>query len=112
MARVFDELAEPARFLGLQPLLTAVHEVGSAAGTRAFAATERVPVVGPFALSSRLRVELRPDADGKRVAFATRAPLGIRLRGAFETSWLRGSRRAISRMAVSPPFCLKDCKTY
>ena len=81
--RVFAELAEPARFLGLQPLLTAIRELPAAHGARAFAATERVPLVGPLALPSRLRVELRPDRAARRIAFATRAPLGISLRGAF-----------------------------
>ena len=81
--RVFAELVTPERFLGLQPLLTAIEERPGADGTRVFAATERVPVLGPLRVPSRLCVELRPDAEASRVEFATRAPLGIRLRGAF-----------------------------
>jgi hypothetical protein len=98
--RVFAELAEPARFLGLQPLLRSVREVESAPGTRTFVATERVPLFGPLALPSRLRVELRPDADRHRVAFATRAPLGIRLRGAFALAAADGATRVVESVEL------------
>jgi hypothetical protein len=82
--RVFAELSEPARFLGLQPLLASVREVPGVHGARCFEAVERVPIAAGWTLPSRLRVELHPDAAGTRVAFRTRAPLGIRLTGAFE----------------------------
>lgn len=98
--RVFAELAEPARFLGLQPLLTSVRELAGAPGTRTFAATERVPLVGALALPSRLRVELRPDAAAQRIAFATRAPLGIRLRGAFAVTEVDGATRVVESVEV------------
>lgn len=99
-SRVFAELAEPARFLGLQPLVTSVRELASAPGTRSFAATERVPIVGPFVLPSRLRVELRPDPAAQRIAFATRAPLGIRLRGAFDVTETAGATRVVESVEV------------
>jgi hypothetical protein len=80
---VLAELCEPARFLGLQPLLVEVREVAAPAGARAFEAVERVRLLGRIPLRSRLRVELAPDRAARRVHFATRAPLGIRLEGAF-----------------------------
>lgn len=83
LERVFAELAEPARFLGLQPLLTEVREIAAAPGVRAFEAVERVPLLGPIAAKNRLRVELTARPDAQRIDFATRAPLGIRLEGAF-----------------------------
>ena len=81
--RVFAELAEPARFLGLQPLLTEVREVPAAPGVRAFEACERVPLFGRLAVRNRLHVELTPLPAQDLVAFEARAPLGIRLVGSF-----------------------------
>jgi hypothetical protein len=81
---VFAELSAPERFLGLQPLLTAVREVAGPDATRCFEAVERVPLLAGWTLPSRLRVELAPSADATRVAFRTRAPLGIRLIGSFD----------------------------
>ncbi|MCU0670990.1 MAG: SRPBCC family protein [Myxococcota bacterium] len=83
LARVFAELAEPVRFLGLQPLLTSVREIAAGEGARAFEAMERVRLLGPLSMLSWLRVELRPDAAAGRIAFATHARLGVRLAGAF-----------------------------
>jgi len=99
--RVFAELAEPARFLGLQPLLVSVRELPSADGVRVFAATERVPIVGPIALPSRLRVELAPDAARHRIAFATRAPLGIRLDGAFALAESGGATHVVESVELA-----------
>jgi hypothetical protein len=94
LARVWAELSEPARFLGLQPLLVEVREVDAPPGARAFDAVERVQALG-VPLRSRLRVELRPDREGACVAFATRAPLGIRLSGAFALEALAPARTAV-----------------
>jgi len=91
---VWAELAEPARFLGLQPLLVEVREVAAAPGARAFEAVERVRVLA-LPLRSRLHVELRPDPQARRVGFATRAPLGIRLDGAFALEALAEGRTAV-----------------
>lgn len=99
--RVFAELVTPERFLGLQPLLTEIAELPAPAGVRAFAATERVPLLGPLTLPSRLRVELRPDAAGTRIEFATRAPLGIRLRGAFALSDASGGTRVVESVELA-----------
>jgi hypothetical protein len=99
-ARVFAELAEPARFLGLQPLLASVREIAGPPGARAFAASERVPVTGWLTLPSRLRVELRPDAEGRRIAFATRAPLGVRLAGAFDVIESDGATRVVESVEL------------
>lgn len=83
LARVFAELAEPMRFLGLQPLLTSVREIAASEGARAFEAMERIRLLGPLSMLSWLRVELHPDAAEGRIRFATRAGLGVRLAGAF-----------------------------
>ena len=98
--RVFEELAEPARFLGLQPLLTSVRELPGADGERVFTATERVPIAGPIALPSRLRVVLRPDSAARSVGFATRAPLGIALTGAFAVEGADGGARVVESVEV------------
>lgn len=105
--RVFVELVTPERFLGLQPLLTEIEELPGADGTRVFAATERVPLFGPLALPSRLRVELRPDAAGTRIAFATRAPFGIRLRGAFVLSETPAGTRVVESVELACPRWLR-----
>jgi hypothetical protein len=81
--RVFAELAEPSRFLGLQPLLTEVRELPAAAGLRVFEAVERVPIIGRIAVRNRLRVELTPLPAQDLIRFETSAPLEIRLVGAF-----------------------------
>jgi len=99
--RVFVELVTPERFLGLQPLLTGVEELPGADGARVFSATERVPVLGPLRLPSRLRVELRPDAARRRIEFATRAPLGIRLRGAFALSEAAAGTRVVESVELT-----------
>jgi len=96
---VWAELSEPARFLGLQPLLVEVREVEAAPGARAFEAVERVRVLA-LPLRSRLHVELRPDPQARGVAFATRAPFGIRLDGAFALEAL-GEKRTAVRESVS-----------
>jgi hypothetical protein len=101
--RVIEELATPARFLGLQPLLTDVAEVPAAPGARAFAATERVPLFGVVRVPSRLHVELRTDPARGRVAFTTGAPLGIRLRGAFECHEQADATRVVESVEVTCP---------
>jgi hypothetical protein len=93
-ARVWEELSEPARFLGLQPLLVEVREVAAPGGARAFEAVEVVRALG-VPLRSRLRVELRPEVAAQRVAFATRAPLGIALTGEFALEALGAERTAV-----------------
>lgn len=93
-ARVWEELSEPARFLGLQPLLVEVREVAAPGGVRAFEAVEVVRALG-VPLRSRLRVELRPELAAQRVAFATRAPLGIALAGEFALRALGAGRTAV-----------------
>lgn len=103
LTRVFAELGTPARFLGLQPLLTDVREVESAAGTRAFEATERVRILGPIALRARLHVELRLDPERARIEFATRAPLRIRLHGDFTLAPVESGTRVVESVVVECP---------
>jgi len=103
LTRVFAELGTPARFLGLQPLLTDVREIASAPDTRAFEATERVRILGPIALRSRLHVELRLDPERARIAFATRAPLGIRLHGDFTLAPVETGTRVVESVTVECP---------
>jgi hypothetical protein len=98
--QVFAELSDPARFLGLQPLLRSVREVGGADGTRCFEAIERVPLVAGLTMPSRLRVELRPDANASSVAFRTQAPLGIRLAGAFDLRDANGGTEVTDRVEL------------
>lgn len=106
LARVFAELSEPARFLGLQPLLTEVREVAAEQGVRAFEAVERVVLLGPIAVRNRLRVELTPRPDENRIGFATRAPLGIRIEGAFALTAEGSATRVTESVALRCPFWL------
>jgi hypothetical protein len=103
LTRVFAELGTPARFLGLQPLLTDVREVEGAQGTRAFEATERVRVLGPIALRNRLHVELRLDPERARIEFATRAPLAIRLDGDFRLTPVAAGTRVVESVTIACP---------
>jgi hypothetical protein len=105
--RVFAELSEPRRFLGLQPLLASLEELAAGEGVRAFAATERVRVLGPLALPSRLRVELRPRPAERRIEFATRAPLGIMLGGEFAIEADGDASIVHERVAVACPRWLR-----
>ena len=106
LARVFGELSEPARFLGLQPLLTEVREVAAAPGVCAFEAVERVALLGPIAVNNRLRVELTPRAAAHRIGFATRAPLGIRIEGAFALDAMGTTTRVTESVVLRCPFWL------
>lgn len=106
LARVFAELSEPARFLGLQPLLTEVREVAAAPGVRAFEAVERVSLLGPIAVKNHLRVELTPRPAEHRIGFATRAPLGIRIEGAFALEADGTATRVTESVALRCPFWL------
>lgn len=106
--RVLAELSEPARFLGLQPLLVEVREEPATAGRRAFAAVERVALAGPLAWRSRIRVELAPDPAVRTVGFATRAALGIALEGAFHVEpGADGGARVVQRVALTCPPLLR-----
>jgi len=106
LARVFEELSEPARFLGLQPLLTEVREVAAAPGVRAFEAVERVVLFGPIAVKNHLRVELTPRPAEQRIGFATRAPLGIRIEGGFALEAEGTATRVNESVALRCPFGL------
>jgi hypothetical protein len=106
LARVFTELSEPARFLGLQPLLTEVHEVAAAPGIRAFEAVERVVLLGPIAVKNHLRVELTPRPAEHRIGFATRAPLGIRIEGGFALEMDGTATRVTESVTLRCPFWL------
>ena len=106
LARVFAELSEPARFLGLQPLLTEVREVAAAPGVRAFEAIERVALLGPIAVKNHLRVELTPRPAEQRIGFATRAPLGIRIEGGFTLEMDGTATRVTESVALHCPFWL------
>jgi hypothetical protein len=105
--RVFAELAEPARFLGLQPLLTEVREVPAAPGVRAFEALERVPLLGRIAVRNRLRVELTPLPAERRIGFAASAALGIRLAGAFTFEAEGAATRVTESVVLRCPIWLR-----
>jgi hypothetical protein len=107
LERVFAELSEPARFLGLQPLLTEIREIDAAPGARAFEAVERVPLFGSFAVRNRLVVELVPMQSQQRVDFATRAPLGIRLAGTFALQAEGAATRVRESVELRCPFGLR-----
>lgn len=106
LVRVFAELSEPPRFLGLQPLLTSVQERTDDGGARVFEARERVPIAGPLAITNRLVVALRPDPAARRIAFDSRAPLGIRLAGAFELAEEGAATRVREVVALRCPALL------
>ena len=103
LERVFAELSEPARFLGLQPLLTEIREVEAGPGMRAFEAIERVPILGPIAIRNRLHVEVTPLATAQRVKTAARAPLGIRVEAEFALARDGSATRVRESVAVTCP---------
>ena len=108
LGRVFAELSEPARFLGLQPLLTEIREIEAPPGARAFEAIERVALLGSsFAVRNRLVVELVPMPAQQLVTFATRAPLGIRLRGAFSLQDEGAATRVRESVLLRCPLVLR-----
>ncbi|HTY16461.1 MAG TPA: hypothetical protein VMH82_01910 [Myxococcota bacterium] len=84
-----------------------MREVRAPPRARAFDAVERVPLLG-LPLRSRLHVELRPDREARCVAFATRAALGIRLRGGFSLEALATDRTAVREsVAIECPRALR-----
>jgi hypothetical protein len=105
--RVLAELSEPARFLGLQPLLFEVREEPAPPGRRAFAAVERIAIAGPLAWRNRIHVELAPDPAARTVAFATRAPLGIALAGAFRVEPCAAGARVVESVSLRCPRALR-----
>jgi len=107
LERVFAELSDPARFLGLQPLLTEVREITAPPGARAFEAVERVALFGAFAVRNRLHVELVPMPDQQRVGFMTRAPLGIRLSGDFSLQAEGAKTRVRESVLLACPLLLR-----
>jgi len=68
--RIHAELATPARQLGLQPFL---REVRPRADGLGFEALERVPLLGPLAVRTRIRVELHAVEAPTRIAFRARS---------------------------------------
>ena len=91
-ARVFDELADPRRQLGLQPLLASVTELGGSIDTktgvvaRDFEAVEVFRVFGIQWFRNRIRVRVVPVEPGRRVEFEARSRPGIVVRSSFELS--------------------------
>lgn len=85
-----------------------MRETPAPAGVRACEAVEVVRLGGWLPVRNRLRVELRPDAAGGHVAFATRAPLGIRLTGTFVLTPVGpGATRVDEAVSVSCPRLLR-----
>lgn len=75
--RVYRELADPARHLGLQPLLVAVEErAAGAEGGRAFDAIERIRLLGVLPVRNRIHVEIVPVSPPERIDFHAHSPLG------------------------------------
>ncbi len=105
--RVFAELSEPVRFLGLQPLLTEIREIDAEPGARVYEAIERVALLGPVAVRNRLIVELRPLPAQQRIAFATRAPLGIRVSGDFSLQAEGAATRVRESVLLRCPLLLR-----
>lgn len=108
--RVFAELREPSRLLGLQPLLEAVRELEARApGTRRFEAVERVRVPGLPGRRLRNRIEtvLRAFPDEARVAFLTRSRPGLLLRGEFRLSLAGDGTRVEEDVVLRCPLGLR-----
>ena len=90
--RVFEELVDPRRQLGLQPLLASVTELGGSFDTgtgvvaRHFEAVEVFRVFGIQWFRNRIRVRVVPVEPGRRVDFEARSRPGIVVRSSFELS--------------------------
>jgi hypothetical protein len=91
-ARVYAELVDPRRQLGLQPLLTSVTEVAGSFDTktgvvaRHFEAVEVFRALGIQWFRNRIRVRVVPLEPGRRVDFEARSRPGIVVRSSFELS--------------------------
>jgi len=85
---IYAELANPARQVGLQPLLVEAEEVAAAAteSSRSFVAVEVVPI--PLGWTLRNRIEVRVDLGrpGEVIEFHARSSPGIRVHSRFMLS--------------------------
>jgi len=91
--RVYAELAEPRRQLGLQPLLVEVRELPPAAGApgaRCFEAVERIALFGPLAVRNRIRVEIAPVAPPAGLDFHATSRGGVEVWSEFRLEALPG----------------------
>lgn len=97
---MLEELCDPPRQLGLQPLLVRVDPLPATPPARRFSAVERIVLWGVLPVRNRIHVELVPDADGRGVRFAARAALGVRVRSHFALAPIAGGTRTRVRERV------------
>jgi hypothetical protein len=102
--RVFSELSDPRRYLGLQPLLVEVapRDAGVDAEGRSyqdFESVERIRLFGPVSVSNRIESRLTREKDGAGLRIETRSRPGIRLRADYA---LRAEENAtVLRLSVA-----------
>jgi len=107
--RVHAELRDPARHLGLQPLLV---RVSPHADGRGFDAVERVPLAGPLAWRNRLRVEIDPGPAPERIGFRARTA-GVQVWSAFEIAEGPGETSVVrERFGVRLPPWLRPLRGW
>jgi len=84
-AVVYAELSDPARQIGLQPLLVATEECADAAtdSSRTFTATEVVPLVFGWTPRNRIEVRIKRTRPGEVVEFHARSRPGIRVHSRY-----------------------------
>jgi hypothetical protein len=106
-ARIYEELVDPARQLGLQPLLERVVERPSEPPERHFEALERIVLFGVLALRNRIQVTLRPVEPDRRVDFVAHSPAGIRVHSRFELEPTAGGTRVCEHVTLEVPRLLR-----
>jgi len=99
-AAVYAELSDPARQIGLQPLLVATEECADAAtdSSLTFIAIEAVPVIFGWTLRNRIEVRVERTRPGEVVEFHARSRPGVRVRSRY-TLASDGRRTTVHELA-------------
>jgi hypothetical protein len=107
--QVYAELANPARHIGLQPLLVEVDERAEAAddAARVFIAVEAVPLALGCTIRNRIEVRLERTRPGEIVEFEARSRPGVRVRSRFTLSSEGDHTRDHERVRIVEPRLLR-----
>lgn len=105
--RVYAELAEPERQLGLQPLLVSVRELPAEAGVQRFEAVERIAGLGPFVWHNRIIVDVRPADPPHRLDFHARSRGGVTVRSGFRLEAVGEATEVHETVEVGMPWALR-----
>lgn len=115
--RIYAELTNPKRHIGLQPLLVEVDEPAAAhdeanegrceAASRVFTAVEVVPLAFGYTVRNRIAVRLEQTRPGEIVEFEARSRPGVHVRSRFTLSAEGDHTRVHEQVHVDVPFLLR-----